>query len=193
MGQYFKAININDREWIYTHDYGDGLKLMEHSYLQNSFVGAVMILLSPKGKWYGKRIVWAGDYGEKYASDFLTDPIEIFANNIDKPEGNLYAESEQYTKVKPKSMSKAKQIKAFIINIDKKQYFSCADLKPYEDGWTINPLPLLTSDGNGNDGGDYNGTCMDLVGSWAGDHIGLEWSAPEGYENIEPDFNEGRE
>ena len=53
MGQYFKAININDREWIYTHDYGDGLKLMEHSYLQNSFVGAVMILLSPKGKWYG--------------------------------------------------------------------------------------------------------------------------------------------
>ena len=38
-------------------------------------------------------------------------------------------------------------------------------------GGIIHPLPLLTAIGNGKGGGDYRGTCLDLVGHWACDKI----------------------
>ena len=65
MGQYYKAVNASNREWV---DSGDGgAKLMEHSYIGNSFVEAVEFLLiddgeGNRGRWSGNRIVWAGDY-----------------------------------------------------------------------------------------------------------------------------------
>ena len=61
MGQYYNAICVDTSEWVYSHDYQCGSKLMEHSYIDNAFVNAVMTLLSPGGAWHKKRIVWAGD------------------------------------------------------------------------------------------------------------------------------------
>ena len=51
MGQYYKPINLDDKQWLYSHDFGDGLKLMEHSWIGNDFVGAV------GGSWDLNRIV----------------------------------------------------------------------------------------------------------------------------------------
>ena len=62
MGQYYKPINLDDKQWLYTHDYDTGLKLMEHSWIGNQFVGTVMSLMLKGGLWFKKRIVWAGDY-----------------------------------------------------------------------------------------------------------------------------------
>ena len=53
MGQYYKPVNTKTMKWLYSHSYdGNGLKLTEHSWVGNTFVGAVMTLLSPKNKWY---------------------------------------------------------------------------------------------------------------------------------------------
>ncbi len=70
MGQYYKPISLNKEgqlvnEWVLSHDYNNGLKLMEHSWLGNDFVSVVETLLIPGGKWYKKGIVWAGDYADE--------------------------------------------------------------------------------------------------------------------------------
>lgn len=62
MGQYYKAINLDKREFLSPHKYDNGAKLMEHSYLENNLLNAVERLLSPNGSWYKTRLVWGGDY-----------------------------------------------------------------------------------------------------------------------------------
>ena len=62
MGQYYKPVNVDNMQWLLSHDYSTGLKLMEHSWIGNEFVGYVMTLMVKGGAWYKKRIVWAGDY-----------------------------------------------------------------------------------------------------------------------------------
>ncbi len=58
MGQYYKPINIDNKQWLYSHEYNhNGLKLMEHSWIGNDFVGAVMSLMVKGGDWFKKRIV----------------------------------------------------------------------------------------------------------------------------------------
>ena len=62
MGQYYKpAILGNNRKtvksYMLAHDYGTGLKIMEHSWQNNKFVSTFesLILDNPQ------RVVWAGD------------------------------------------------------------------------------------------------------------------------------------
>jgi len=57
MGQYYKPISIDKMTFLYSHDYGNGLKLMEHSYIGNNLVNTVESLLAPDGEWYKNRIV----------------------------------------------------------------------------------------------------------------------------------------
>ncbi len=56
MGQYFKAANLDKKESFQP----DGIKFMEHSYIDNDSVEAVMFALSKT--WKRQRIVWVGDY-----------------------------------------------------------------------------------------------------------------------------------
>ena len=85
MGQYYKPTCIPKEESLYSHDYDNGLKLMEHSYINNNFVEAVMTMLLDReaaedirilkegegyvksesaGSWSGLPFVWAGDYAD---------------------------------------------------------------------------------------------------------------------------------
>lgn len=194
MGQYYKPVNIENMEWIYSHKYGSGLKLMEHSYIGNNFVGAVMTTLLPGGKWHKKKIVWAGDYSDKKRSDFIKNEKNIVEETLNMLAGedknNLYAECEDKKVIKPKHMLEKDQKRSVIINHDKKIYFLCNKLKANDNGFIINPLPLLTSDGNGMGGGDYYGSNESEVGSWAGDSISVEFNIPKDYEEVEYEFYE---
>ena len=67
MGQYYNPTNLTRRQWLYSHSYDSGLKLMEHSWLKNQFVRAVERLLIPGGAWHKTRLVWAGDYADNGA------------------------------------------------------------------------------------------------------------------------------
>jgi hypothetical protein len=56
MGQYYYAIILNAEgeiiAWMNANAYGEGVKLMEHSYLDSDFVNTVEFLLSPEGPYY---------------------------------------------------------------------------------------------------------------------------------------------
>jgi hypothetical protein len=60
----------------------------------------------------------------------------------------------------------------YLVNYTKKEYCTLPKYNPAKDEYVLNPLPLLTADGNGRGGGDYR--IEDArVGSWAYDSIGL--------------------
>ena len=62
MGQYYRPtiINKNGIETFYAHNYQNGLKLMEHSWIGNFLVQAVVtrLLNNPS------MVFWWGDYAE---------------------------------------------------------------------------------------------------------------------------------
>lgn len=89
MGQYYKVVNIDKREYLHPHKFGAGLKLMEFSGQGNSIMQGLAILLAhandrgggdlrcsdkgiPEeltklvGSWAGDRIVVAGDYDDPW-------------------------------------------------------------------------------------------------------------------------------
>lgn len=179
MGQYYKAINLDTKEYINPHDYDNGLKLMEHSYIGNDFTETVESLLAPGKPWHKTRLVWAGDY---------MDP-GLF---VDNEEDTLYSLSyEEFDKVKPKEESTKDY--PYIVNHTKKEYVDKSKCEKDRYNFTVHPLPLLTSSGNGRGGGDYRYSGgEEYVGTWAGDVISIErdLSSLEDYKEIIPGFKE---
>ena len=181
MGQYYVAVNASNMEWV---DSGDnGAKLMEHSYIGNLFVEAVEFLLiddgeGNKGRWSGNRIVWAGDYAN-------SEPMEG---------NNLYSLVQEKDKLKM-LIEAVPENYHYLVNWDKKQFVDKTKCNPVNGVWNItdmkiHPLPLLTADGNGRGGGDYNGENIDYVGTWARDRISLMKEIPEDFTEITPNFDE---
>ncbi len=75
MGQYYKIIFLAENadpesepevvcHCMSGYQYRSGVKLMEHSFIGNSFVNVVEYLLSHQGPFYKTRLVWSGDYAD---------------------------------------------------------------------------------------------------------------------------------
>lgn len=201
MGQYYHPINIDKEEWLNTHDYGNGLKLMEHSYIGNNFMNAVCGLLIPGGSWYKDRIVWAGDYADPEPAGDDEDIEQCEHCHQDLPEHmretkelkNLHTSiGIDGNKINPPSDGLDASFR-YLLNHDKKQFVDLTDLRPIKDDlgidtdWIIHPLSLLTCEGNGRGGGDYRGE-DELVGSWARDHISIEKEIPNGFSKLVTNF-----
>ena len=201
MGQYYrgvvlgkttkksKKIIVKQAYCCYAHD--NGAKLMEHSYVGNSYVKAYENALA--NEFYGYPFVWAGDYGDGLfdklpydeACDFIDKKIESRAkkqkyykveyNNYEKllKNGEIVKKAEEDFVEKIKSTETYK----YIINFDKKVAVKIPDES--RTNLIIHPLPLLCADGNGRGGGDYHGSNMELVGSWAYDRIGIDNELPK--------------
>ncbi len=162
MGQYFKTINLDNKQWMQSQT---DITLTGHSWIGNEFVGTVMNLMLKGGLWYKKRIVWAGDY---------------YGYKVD--EVYHYSQTAQSDKIHPiVFMDKETQKRAKLVNHTKKLYVRYDEM-PDKDGWVINPLPILTALGNGRGGGDYylSQPDQDKVGIWAGDVLSIEMSVPKG-------------
>ena len=108
MGQYYrgvvlgkttkksKKIIVKQAYCCYAHD--NGAKLMEHSYVGNSYVKAYEKALA--NDFYGYPFVWAGDYGDELfdklpydeACDFIDNKIDSKAKKLKyyKVEYNRY-------------------------------------------------------------------------------------------------------
>ena len=169
MGQYYYPIVLDENGkkiivWMCAHNYNNGLKLMEHSYLGNNFVSTFEFGLSPEGPHYKSRVVWAGDYADK-------EPDQ---------EKNLYQMCDEYTMISPQV--KETKMYRYIVNHNKKQFVDKTKV-PKQENFALHPLPLLTCEGNGRGGGDYRGESP-LIGSWARDIISVEEVAPEGFEEL---------
>lgn len=162
----------NDKiiSWVYSHDYGNGLKLMEHSWVGNGFVGAFETLIFDNPQ----RVVWGGDYADNEA-------------NIEE---NLYRLCIDELKINPNVDDIIES--RFVIN-HSKQLFVDKTKGIDVDSWVVNPLPLLTAEGNGRGGGDYytrSGEEDFLVGSWARDIISVSNDVPSDYEELIVSFSE---
>lgn len=181
MGQYYKPVILAANKktvlkWMYSHSFGNGLKLMEHSWIGNGFVSTFQTLIKDNPQ----RVCWAGDY----------------ADNCKDRESNLYHRCKESLEVKPTETTE--EIR-YVINHSKKQFVDTTKC-PVSDTWTdpatgkvytykVHPLPLLTCEGNGRGGGDFHGSNK-YVGTWARDLISVSDTKPSDYEEIVPKFKE---
>jgi hypothetical protein len=201
MGQYYKPVCLSDNKknvigFIYSHDIksrykredgqtfivGEGLKLMEHSYINNKMMRCVENLLTPGGEWFKKPIVWAGDYAE---------PEEHTGENFYGMAYGTQRDGEGVSiQMKPKPISLVNSKKhRFIINHTTKEFVDKECVKKDNNGYRIHPLSLLTSEGNGMGNGDFRGGNK-YVGTWARHIISVETTVPAGYNEIKPNFYE---
>ena len=207
MGQYYIPMIISPRKisTLSSHQYGNGLKLMEHSYIGNNFVNAVAGLIYKKPC----RVAWMGDY----ADDKYGDPYEskIPRAALLKYYRMAWRDDREKRMVRPDdSVINMADPGLFLINHTQKEYI---DLDHYrresewfeennmydpacdpfvQEPWCINPLPLLTACGNGRGGGDYH-DCFpnyDKVGIWAFDSIELSDEKPADYSLFTVVFSE---
>lgn len=165
MGQYYYPIILDEDgnivAWMRAHEYNNGLKLLEHSYLGNNFVEAFECLLAPGEKHYKARVVWAGDY----------------ADNEPDSEDNLHHMCTDDLKTHPDDLYSTTQY-PYIVNHTKKQFVDKRmNVDTREGAFGLHPLPLLTCEGNGRGGGDYHGESP-LIGLWARDIISIEKTKP---------------
>jgi len=167
MGQYYLIVilgeksdksNKSDKEYIRTYldptMYINGMKLTEHSYIGNNFMKIVENLIGPLGMFHKSRIVWAGDYADAEPNSH----------------SNLNGMCRTNT---PFVYNEPVVSYTYIVNHTKKVYIK------KNARMNLHPLPILTAEGNGRGGGDYEGQNMDLVGTWARDVISMENEAPD--------------
>ena len=188
MGQYYHSVNLDKKEHLSGNG---GIKLMEHSWIENDFVKAVETLLTKYGPWYKNKIVWAGDYanGEINKEEEASNSNPNIYDLLDENEYRFIVPYE-IDKVIAKAKIDISDYK-YIINHTKKLYVD-KTLLPEDDGWIVHPLPLLTAEGNGRGGGDYSESYPDikLVGTWARDSISIEKEIPKDYKLLEVNFIE---
>lgn len=155
-----------------------GMKLMEHSWLENDFVNGVL-----ESIWDNScRVAWVGDY-----ADDIDDFDEYYTEEVYESVWGDYAVELPFDEV-PSIHSEG-----FIVNHDKGLYIDLAKYakesasKPrWSDvEWCIHPLPILTCVGNGRGGGDYHGTNMDAIGSWCMDLISFRMEFPSAFREVD--------
>ena len=194
MGQYFRPILLaEDKKTplfkIETWDFQCGMKLTEHSYIGNPVLGAIEKIICNKPTC----LVWGGDYAD---------------NEVDNTD-NLYFICEVVGEnITPTSLNKVSKIKIeklvdnlcnfsenkcqYIINHSKKQFVDKSKCPYYmwqDNKYALHPLALLTAEGNGRGGGDYEGTNMELIGSWSRDFISVSPNKPtDDFVEIVPNF-----
>lgn len=185
MGQYYKNV-ILKKDYkttetnptivsLFAHDYNNGLKLMEHSWVGNHFVKSAMQLIA---LYKGYPFVWCGDYAD-----------ETFTDKNGKS-ANAYMLAYTMTPFELEKLVKENDIEEdykYIVNYTKREYIKIPEYD--EDKWEIHPLPLLCADGNGLGSSDYRGNNMDKVGIWAYDRIGVTNKRPH-YKRIKINFEE---
>lgn len=79
MGQYYKVVNLDKKEYLHPHKFKDGLKLLEFGCSGSGTMTGLAVLLSDGngrgsgdlhsekpiiGSWAGDRIVITGDYAD---------------------------------------------------------------------------------------------------------------------------------
>lgn len=176
MGQYYQMIILGDapsdgeseiiRLALHPHNYNQGSKLMEHSYIKNKLVELAEYMLCPMGMFYKSRAVWAGDYAavevntQQNLYNMAQKPHLIFDCGSDFNQANY----------------------RYIVNHTKHEYVDKLDcIDKHTENYTgliIHPLPLLISEGNGLGNGDYVLTNKSDCGRWARDIISMERDCP---------------
>ena len=207
MGQYYKALLIGKhgkRYILESWDYDNGSKLMEHSYINNSFMRAAASMLVD----YPMKVAWIGDYSDdKYGDPYEQKmPHDKFMrhykacwNNGSKPHYMPDAAEVAYVGLE-ENWYLINHTQKLVIDLGK--YY---EQNKWEETWTdyqthekrsswycVHPLSLLTACGNDRGGGDYHSKYPDYseVGTWAFDKLEYRHDKPEGYTEVMYSFKE---
>jgi len=204
MGQYYRPLMIfedGEERSAYSHAFDNGLKLMEHSWIGNNFVNAVLHEIEDRPA----RIAWMGDYatdavedGCNFGDGYITS-VEAFLEKYNGVWGE-YRSVQDISPETPQYKLDLDSAGCYLANATKKCYIdieeyirrnSVRDRYGMSGVWCINPLPLLTCIGNGMGGGDYRGEAgMGDVGSWAFDKIYITYLRPGNWERVDYRFQE---
>lgn len=208
MGQYYNIINLTKMEYLDPHDVNSGAKLMEFGYFTTRPILYLCELL--RTYWHHNYVVICGDY-------YFEEIPEIFRSKFKQnyESNDLYGmsfeeckkvELEPFPELDEKIEDGYEGVKRlclkfygrnrFLINYDKKLY---VDLYEYYRMKTegINdervlqiesPVAMLLALGNGIGSGDYIGSYIHLIGSWAYDNIGISSKLYIGLNELEVDF-----
>lgn len=191
MGQYYVPLLIDDKKKSVKAFSMNGLKIMEHAWFTNDMEAIVQHLHTEK------RVLWMGDYADAENGEWIATS-HFKGERWDELLGyyNLAYGKDKKRPVKPKWNNNHAEY-SLLIDDDRKEYVPLDKYVKANStlGWLgtlecIHPLPLLTACGNGCGGGDYEGSDMQYVGSWAGDHIYAGVCVPDGYKPIVPHFVE---
>lgn len=220
MGQYYRIINLDKKEYIKPYDYKVGAKLMESSFITNAGeTNDYMLALSNliKTHWKGDRVVMVGDYVNLYTIDDFefNNTVKQFYKKIcnskeyqklgvvneDDTYYSLYdfIDGNNFKNVKYiyDDILTNKTIPQYLCNPKTKEYVDLRNL-PIEDECkdgsylSIYPLPLLIAMGNGLGLGDYNDINKDYVGDWCdiSQYIFFTNECPNGYTLYKYPFTE---
>jgi hypothetical protein len=203
MGQYYIAVFLNSDGRIvgYVQPFY-GSKLMEHSYLKDETMTVVEGILHKENY----RLVWAGDYADPEEYDFTIDEKNILLKYLNESNNNnevtelqtdaynLYGicgvTNNDYIDNEIKTIDR-KVYYRYIINHSKKKYIDKSTLSDNNNNYfIINPLSILTADGNGRGGGDYKGYNKQYAGCWIKDVITVDNIIPNEYTLFSIEFAE---
>lgn len=197
MGQYYFPILLK-KNWklakqpvsmtLYSHEFHNGLKLMEHSYVGNTFVRAMQYVIANFGN--DLHFVWCGDYADIEKTHYYPDGVDLYSMADALTESN--DEHYLFTKNSIPPFEDLHDYK-YIINKSKKEYVIIPEYD--EDVWQVHPLPILCANSNGRGGGDYCPNSVrdeQFIGRWAYDIINVsdDENDIKGYKEIKPNFYE---
>ena len=171
MGQYYMPVIHEGKKLyrVYSHDFDNGFKLIEHSYIGNSFVKVVCnyIVDNPVNLW------WCGDYTEE--GDFKSK------KEFERIYDYAWKRERNYRTTIPEPNTDFDWSKQwYFVNETKKEFVEMPVRKKREYDWTYHCVSLLTAVGNGRGGGDYRREDMlSVVGRWAGDVVFLTLKKPD--------------
>jgi hypothetical protein len=104
MGQYWKPVNLDKKEFMHAHQMDEGLKLLEQAWSTGGVMTALCMLLAPGlnngprgggdprsghpllGHWAGDRIVFVGDYSGDADMPDVPEFGSLFRRVEDDPE-----------------------------------------------------------------------------------------------------------
>jgi hypothetical protein len=182
MGQYFKPVIIDKKDSkkvvasLHPHDFANGLKIMEHSYVGNIVVNTFATLINDEdGKYKGYPMVWCGDYAKE---------VDGKSNYYDIARDNDTDEDVEKLKVKEYR---------YFINKTKKEFVDIEDCPSGKssDDLIVHPLPILTSMGVGSYDYYPNNGEFKFIGSWANNVVVSSNKCPneKTYKRIKPNFH----
>lgn len=206
MGQYYKVINIDKKEYMRPDC---GLKLMEWSYNLNPLILNLMKKLA--NEWKGDRVFVVGDYAVAHDRELdsydrkTLEEIEKEIGIYNKKERGYYINlygfvDDNFKEVELEKLEKEDY--KYIYNHNKKEYIDlehCPLAWLYEKTGKYNivriaPISLVLALGNGMGGGDYWGNNAELVGMFLNDVRSLEITKEPlnfDYKEVRPEFYEG--
>lgn len=190
MGQYYLVVVGSKCGWnkqvYYPLDFDEGLKLMEHSYVDSDFCKKIHSLIYKNPK----RIIWVGDYANEKTDEYYSvhnrnqEPMPKSVPNYKFAWGSKASHRSKDISLAGADIDYEH---SYLVNHTIKSYI---DLKSYykyssTNIWgVIDPLPILTVVGNGRGGGDYFGSNENRIGSWRWHLISIEDSPPDGYTKL---------